>query len=257
MYVEAVGSYLLRENLVKGKKWYSLTADYAFGHDLLRVAQEVHGRQRRPVRGRRAGADRRHRLLALSPENPSGAARPRGVEPRGQPDHQLPQAICRIRPAVPGGRLRLRHRGRLGRRQGQFLRHLAAGLASPGRHAELEEIRRGVPEEIRQAARQPVVGRLQLAQDRRAVDERDQVGRSAEARRASAQGREVRRDEGARGVFPSLRQPDGHGNVRGARQGAGEDEGPVGHLRRARHRPRPERGHGSHRAAEGRHLQDR
>src|SRR5262245_64356386 len=34
MYVMAVGQYLLRENLVRGKKWYSLTADYAFGHDL-------------------------------------------------------------------------------------------------------------------------------------------------------------------------------------------------------------------------------
>ena len=46
MYVEGVGSYLLRDNLVKGKKWYSLTADYAFGHDLARVAKkflEKHG----------------------------------------------------------------------------------------------------------------------------------------------------------------------------------------------------------------------
>ncbi|HKA73122.1 MAG TPA: ABC transporter substrate-binding protein, partial [Xanthobacteraceae bacterium] len=40
MYVQATGHYLLRENLVKGKKWYSLTADYAFGHDLLRVAKK-------------------------------------------------------------------------------------------------------------------------------------------------------------------------------------------------------------------------
>src|SRR5712675_1632561 len=39
MYVMAVGQYLLRENMVKGKKWYSLTADYAFGHDLLKVAK--------------------------------------------------------------------------------------------------------------------------------------------------------------------------------------------------------------------------
>ena len=38
MYVQAVGQYLLKENMVKGKKWYSLTADYAFGHDLLKVA---------------------------------------------------------------------------------------------------------------------------------------------------------------------------------------------------------------------------
>jgi branched-chain amino acid transport system substrate-binding protein len=39
MYVKTVGRSFLRDNLVKGKKWYSLTADYAFGHDLLRVAK--------------------------------------------------------------------------------------------------------------------------------------------------------------------------------------------------------------------------
>ncbi|HWW49872.1 MAG TPA: ABC transporter substrate-binding protein [Xanthobacteraceae bacterium] len=39
MYVKTAGRYFLREGLVKGKKWYSLTADYAFGHDLLKVAK--------------------------------------------------------------------------------------------------------------------------------------------------------------------------------------------------------------------------
>ncbi len=39
MYVKTVGRALLAGNMVKGKKWYSLTADYAFGHDLLRVAK--------------------------------------------------------------------------------------------------------------------------------------------------------------------------------------------------------------------------
>ncbi len=39
MYVKTVGRSLLAANMVKGKKWYSLTADYAFGHDLLRVAK--------------------------------------------------------------------------------------------------------------------------------------------------------------------------------------------------------------------------
>jgi len=39
MYVNAAGQALLRDGLVKGKKWYSVTADYAFGHDLLRVAK--------------------------------------------------------------------------------------------------------------------------------------------------------------------------------------------------------------------------
>ena len=48
MYVEAAGRYFLQDNLVKGKKWYSLTADYAFGHDLLKVAKKfmsTHGGQ--------------------------------------------------------------------------------------------------------------------------------------------------------------------------------------------------------------------
>jgi branched-chain amino acid transport system substrate-binding protein len=38
MYVKACGRALLRDGMVKGKKWFSLTADYAFGHDLYKVA---------------------------------------------------------------------------------------------------------------------------------------------------------------------------------------------------------------------------
>ncbi len=37
--VNTVGLSLLRDNMVKGRKFYSLTADYIFGHDLLRVAK--------------------------------------------------------------------------------------------------------------------------------------------------------------------------------------------------------------------------
>jgi len=40
MMVRSVGTYLKNENMIKGKKWYSLTADYAFGHDLFRVAKK-------------------------------------------------------------------------------------------------------------------------------------------------------------------------------------------------------------------------
>jgi len=39
MYVYAAGQALLRDGMVKGKKWYSVTADYAFGHDLLKAAK--------------------------------------------------------------------------------------------------------------------------------------------------------------------------------------------------------------------------
>lgn len=37
--VNAVGQTLLRQNQVKGKKFFTLTADYVFGHDLLRAAK--------------------------------------------------------------------------------------------------------------------------------------------------------------------------------------------------------------------------
>ena len=40
--VNAVGTAVLRDNMIKGKKVFSLTADYLFGHDLLRVAKRFY-----------------------------------------------------------------------------------------------------------------------------------------------------------------------------------------------------------------------
>ena len=39
MYVRTCGRALMAQNMVKGKRWFMLTADYAFGHDLSRVAK--------------------------------------------------------------------------------------------------------------------------------------------------------------------------------------------------------------------------
>ncbi|WP_237173959.1 ABC transporter substrate-binding protein [Paracandidimonas lactea] len=36
MYVRTVGQALLRDGMVKGKRWMAFTADYAFGHDLFK-----------------------------------------------------------------------------------------------------------------------------------------------------------------------------------------------------------------------------
>jgi branched-chain amino acid transport system substrate-binding protein len=35
MYVRTIGREMLRQNMVKGKRWMAFTADYAFGHDLF------------------------------------------------------------------------------------------------------------------------------------------------------------------------------------------------------------------------------
>jgi branched-chain amino acid transport system substrate-binding protein len=38
MYTKTIGTWQLQKNLIKGARWYFLTADYAFGHDLYRVS---------------------------------------------------------------------------------------------------------------------------------------------------------------------------------------------------------------------------
>lgn len=42
MYTKTIGRWQVAENLIKGSKWYFLTADYAFGHDLRRVSQKFY-----------------------------------------------------------------------------------------------------------------------------------------------------------------------------------------------------------------------
>ena len=38
MYTKTIGTWQLRNNLIKGARWYFLTADYAFGQDLYKVS---------------------------------------------------------------------------------------------------------------------------------------------------------------------------------------------------------------------------
>lgn len=46
MYVRTIGQRLLKEGMIKGKRWMAFTADYAFGHDLFKQMSkfmEQHG----------------------------------------------------------------------------------------------------------------------------------------------------------------------------------------------------------------------
>ena len=51
MMVKTAGRAILDQGLVRGKKYYALTADYAFGHDLLRVAKKFLGENGATVAG--------------------------------------------------------------------------------------------------------------------------------------------------------------------------------------------------------------
>ena len=143
MYVKTVGRSLLRDGLVKGKKWYSLTADYAFGHDLLKVAKrfmEANG-------GQFAGDD----LVPTDATDFSAyllkirerQARPRrdSISPATRSptsSSNMPSSACPSRSAGFGFDTALAW----ARGQGQLRRHLAAGVASPDRHARPQGVRR-------------------------------------------------------------------------------------------------------------------
>ena len=128
--VNAVGKALLRDNMVKDKKFFTLTADYIFGHDSAGRGQALLRRQSGQADRRRTDRDRRHRLQPLSAQDPAGQARRGLLEPRRQSGHQPDQAIRRIRPALSDRRLQPQHRRRLGGRRRQSERHLADGLVS-------------------------------------------------------------------------------------------------------------------------------
>ena len=51
MYVNAEGQHFLNEGMVDGKRWYILTADYAFGHDLLAAARAFLDRNNGEIAG--------------------------------------------------------------------------------------------------------------------------------------------------------------------------------------------------------------
>ncbi|HLT99137.1 MAG TPA: ABC transporter substrate-binding protein [Burkholderiaceae bacterium] len=40
MYVRTIGQWLLKQGMVKGKRWMAFTADYAFGHDLFQQTKK-------------------------------------------------------------------------------------------------------------------------------------------------------------------------------------------------------------------------
>ena len=124
--VNAVGSALLRDGMVKGKKFHTLTADYVFGHDLLRAAKAFFAANDATLTGDELVAtdvtDFSPYLLKIRQAKPDVVC----LQSRGQSGHQFRQAICRIRPAVPDRRLQSQHRPMPGRRA-------RATSAAPGR----------------------------------------------------------------------------------------------------------------------------
>jgi branched-chain amino acid transport system substrate-binding protein len=220
MYVQAVGQYLLKENMVKGKKWYSLTADYAFGHDLLKVAKrfmEANGGQFAADELVPTDAsDFSPFLLKIRQARPD----PRGVESRGNQITNFLKQYSEYGLPFPVAGFGFDTAVAWGLGKGKLLRALAAGVAPPDRYADLEELHRGVSEEVQQAAREPVLGRLLLAQDRGAIDAETKSTDPIKLAEHLRKGAKFDIGKAREGYFRAYDNQMDDGDVCGPRQGA-------------------------------------
>ena len=128
MYTKTIGLWQQRQGLIDGAKWYFLTADYAFGHDLYRVSSKFLRGERRGHPRQRHGADQHPRLQRLHPQDPSGGPGLRLSQPRRRRSDHLPQAVHRVRARLPARRRRHGHGAVLGRRPRIALGPLAEPL---------------------------------------------------------------------------------------------------------------------------------
>ena len=174
MYVDAAGQALLRDGMVKGKKWYSLTADYAFGHDLLKVAKRFMA-----ANGAEFVADElvptdaadfspyllkiRNAKPDLVVSNLAGAQITNFMKQYVEFGLPFPVAGFGFDTAVAWGA-----------GKGNVLGIWPLVWDSQVQDAVVAAIHRRLHEEVRQAAGEPGVGRLHVDQARRAGDERDQ-----------------------------------------------------------------------------------
>ncbi len=229
MYVEAVGNYLLRENLVKGKKWYTLTADYAFGHDLARVAR-ASSEAWRPAHRRRAGADRCHRLQPyllkirqarpdIVASNLAGNQITNFIKQYAEYGLQFPVAGFGFDTVVAWGA----GKGNFSGIWPLVWHHLVDTPISKKYVDAFQKKYGKLPDNQSWGDYNSLKIVAQSMSEMKSADPH-------QARRASAQGRKIRRHEEPRGLLPRLRQPDDHGDVRGAGEGPCQDERPVGHL---------------------------
>ena len=228
MYVGAAGQALLRDGLVKGKKWYSLTADYAFGHDLLKVAKRFMQAQWRRLRGRRTGSDQRHRFFAVPAENPQRQARSRRFQSGRRADQQLHEAVPRVRIAVPVGGFRFRYCVAWGAGKGNVTGIWPLVWDSQVKSPTAQRFTAAFTKKYGKPPENQAWGDYLVDQAPGAGDERHQEHRFDQGRRAHGERREVRCAEDARRLLPRVGPSTDAADVHGDLQARGASQGQVG-----------------------------
>ena len=202
--VNAVGTALSQKGMVKGKKFVTLTADYIFGHDLLKAAKAFFSANDATLIGDELIAtdvtDFSPYLLKVRQAKPDVVC----CNLAGNQVTNLVKQYAEFGLPYPARRLQPQHRRRLGDGRRQSFRHLADGLVSHAGQSGLEGLRRDVHQEARQAAGEPRLDRIHHAEGDRAGDHRDQVDRERCADRLFREADPVRHHEGPQGLFPLL-----------------------------------------------------
>ena len=259
MYVKTVGRSFLRDGLVKGKKWYSLTADYAFGHDLLKVSKrfmEANG-------GNFAGddlvptdaTDFSAYLLKIREAKPDLVV----INLAGNQITNFLKQYAEFGLTFPVGGFGFDTALAWAAGKGNFVgtwpvvwHHL---VDTPGTKAFVGSFSKKYSKPPENQAWGDYISTKIVAQ---AVNELKSTELDQD-HRAFREGREIRSAQNPPRIFPRLRSPADARNV--CRDGAagGQDQEPVGHLRLQPGSARAERRPGSNRRHQGReylHLPD-
>jgi branched-chain amino acid transport system substrate-binding protein len=172
--VNSVGKALVRDGMMKDKKFYTLTADYLFGHDLAASARRFFNENGGQLIGDDLVAtdvtDFSPYLLKIRQAKPDIVC----SNLAGNQVTNLIKQYAEFGLPFPDRRLQPEYRRRLGGRRRQPERHLADGLVPHARRAGVEDIRRQLHQEVRQAAGEPCLDRVHLAQDHGPGDRRVQ-----------------------------------------------------------------------------------
>ena len=243
--VNTVGKALLRDNMVKDKKFFTLTADYIFGHDLLAAAKRFFAANQGNLIGDELIAtdvtDFSPYLLKIRQAKPDVVC----SNLAGNQVTTLIKQYAEFGLPYPIVGFNLNTADAWAAGEGNLSRHLADGLVSHAGRAGVQGLCRDLHQEIRQAAGEPCLDRIHRLQDDGAGHERDQVDRHRHADRLFRKGNPVRHPEGAQGAFPVLGPPADPGSLYVHAQTEGPGQGQVGPHRARRRGSRGERAAGS------------
>ena len=236
--VNAVGSALLRDGMVKGKKFHTLTADYVFGHDLLRAAKAFFAANGATLTGDELVAtdvtDFSPYMVKIRQARPdivclnlAGNQVTNFVKQYSEFGLSYPTVGFNLNTADAWAAGK-------GNLSGTWPTVWYHTLDTPGSKAFVAAFQ----QEVQQDAGEPRLDRVHRAQAGGAGDGRGQIDRHREAHRVLREGRGVRHPEGAQGLLPPLGPPADPGGL--PVLGQGQPRRPVrpdgARRRRTRHR---------------------